>query len=281
MRARASALASELLTEARLTKNRTPTDRVLDILEHVTFSDRSLGISELAARLDIPKATVYRILTTLEARGYLSRHLLGPGFVPDAGLQQLSRGALDAPHYRAERHAILTELAETIGEACNLVLFEGTEQVYIDRVETKWPLQFRLEVGSRVPVHCTAAGKLLLALQPATRQSGFVNRMQLVRYTRKTICDPDTLMRALEDIAQFDYGVDDEEFLDGMVAVAVPLRIGAGPPRLAVATHAPVSRMRIDTLLHYLPDMRDAADRIARMMRKDVLERPQNDGSDQ
>jgi len=66
-----------------------------------------------------------------------------------------------------------------------------------------------------------------------------------------------------------------------MTAVAVPLRIDAGPPRLAVATHAPVSRMRIDTLLHYLPDMRDAADRIARMMRKDVLERPQNDGSDQ
>jgi DNA-binding IclR family transcriptional regulator len=239
---------------------------VLDILEYVSRAEHAPGTSELADRLDLPKASVHRILVALENRSYLSRDPLGRGFIPDGALRRLGLDALDASHHQAARHAVLAELAESTGEACNLVRFEETEQVYVDRVETKWPLRLRLEVGSRLPLHCTAAGKLLLALQPLARRRRLVARMHLKRYTPRTICDPDRLGVVLEETARLDYGVDDQEFLDGMVALAVPVRLGPTVPRLAVAIHAPILRADADSLLDYLPAMREAAASIAALI---------------
>jgi DNA-binding IclR family transcriptional regulator len=74
---------------------------------------------------------------------------------------------------RAARHAILARVVEGIGETCNFTMLDGGEVIYLDRVEAAWPLRMNLSSGSRVPLHCTASGKLLLALQPKVRGRGF------------------------------------------------------------------------------------------------------------
>src|SRR3546814_7673010 len=96
--------------------------------------------------------------------------------------------------------------------------------IYWDRVETHWPLKFQLSIGSRVPLHCTAGGKLYLSSLPAERRAKLIAELGLEKRTANTITDPRRLEEAVRQVADEETGVDEEEFIDGMIAVSVPVK---------------------------------------------------------
>ena len=218
-----------------------------------------MGLPELSAVLAIPKPTVFRLCQRLEQDGYLEREPGGRQFNVGSSLARLGFATLNTSSAKLKRQAILKALVESVGETCNFTTLAGSEVLYLARVETRWPLRLHLEPGSRVPIHCTASGKLFLADLSQDRRTVLLGPEPFMRHTPTTMTTRKVLDAHLEDIATQDYSIDDEEFLLGLVAVAVPIRSSAGITIAALACHAPVSRMPVADLLQRLPQLQAAA----------------------
>lgn len=150
-------------------------------------------------------------------------------------------------------------LSATVGETCNLGIMEGNAIVYIDRVESKWPFGLKFEPGSRVPLHCTSMGKLFLSELPSAKRALLLQSMSLHQYTENTICDVRALELEASEIAKRGYSIDDQEFLAGVVCLAVPVRNADGELCAALAISAPAARLTIGRAMQQIPVMMQTA----------------------
>jgi len=233
--------------------------RALLIMEKIVESERPVSSAYLAEMLALPKATVHRIAQQLEEEGYLQREPVSRRFVAGRRLRDFSLAVLSNAVLGAPRHAVLQSLSEEIGETCNCTMLDGNQIIYFDRVEANWPYRIHLPPGSRLPLHCTASGKLFLAsMAPAQRRQLLVSA-PLKRHTERTITDPELLEHELQRIAEQGYGVDNEELLPGMVALALPVTDDSERICFTVAVHAPTVRKPLEELHQYLPALRRAA----------------------
>jgi len=240
--------------------------RALKLLVVVAAQNEPLSLAALAAQLDLPKATVHRICAQLRDIGFLARDVDAGDVVAGPALQRLAYDTLNHGRVRGLRHDVLAELVGRIGETCNFTTFDGARVLYLDRVEAAWPLRLTLDVGSHVPMHCTASGKLFLALMPAADRDCLLAHVSLARMTAKTLVTLKALRAECERIARAGYSCDREEFITGLVAVAVPVRDAAGTVRAAVAVHAPVARMSLREAIAQVGAIRAAAARMQRLL---------------
>jgi len=239
--------------------------RGLELIDAVAEAGRALTIAELCGLLDLPKPTVHRICQRLSASGYLAREPGGHHYIVGPRLLRLAlnvqRGGAGS-----ERRAILQGVVDAVGETCNFTALAGDEVIYLDRVEARWPLRLHLETGSRVPMHCTASGKLLLAFLPEARRARILKSIDLSPLTPNTIVDPSAFGAELTAIAAQGYSLDREEFLLGLTAIAVPVRDANGVVVAAIACHAPSVRFSLARAVECLPAFRRAATRMAQTL---------------
>lgn len=233
--------------------------RVYRIIEHVAAAPRPVSYAEISEHLSLPKPTTHRLCELLIAQAILQRDLDGRCFIPGQRLRTLALEVLGGNALAAERRLVLQSLSRRTGETCNLTVPDGTSVFYLDRVETEWPLRIAFPVGSRVPLHCTASGKLYLGQMAARERRRLLATLELEACTRNTITDADRLAEELAATRERQYGVDKEEFLDGMIAVAVPVHDPQGRICATIAIHGPVQRFTLDQALGHLPLMREAA----------------------
>jgi len=241
--------------------------KAFTILEILCSQPEPLTMSEIVARTGLTKPTAHRIATMLADMGFIERDTLKRGYIEGPRLIKLSLDILTAAAPRNMRHAILRSVSDEIGESCNFGVLSGAEVIYIDRVEAKWPLGLRFEEGSQVPAHCTATGKLLLALLPERECRQTLASMPLAQYTRRTIVDPDKLRGAIAECARTQTGVDDQEFIDGVVCIAVPVIADNGQVAGGIAVSAPEARVNMEQLHEFLPTMRRAAVQLGKTYR--------------
>ena len=109
-------------------------------------------------------------------------------------------------------------LVDEVGETCNIALPDGLQMIYAERVETKWPLRIQLPVGTRVPIHCTASGKLYLSSLAPIVFDRVLRNIELKVYTARSIVRAEHLEAEVSKIRSAGYSTDDEEFIEGMVA---------------------------------------------------------------
>jgi IclR family transcriptional regulator, acetate operon repressor len=237
--------------------------RAITVLEAIAAADGPLGLVELMDATGLPKPTVHRIVGQLLDAGLLLREAEGKRYAPGPRLASLGLAALTHVAWRAPRHAILKTLVAEIGETCNLTLLDGTEVVYLDRVEAAWPLRLHFQTGSRVPAHCSASGKLLLALLPSRERKHILEALPFSYHTAHTITRRRDLEAALKRIRSERLSTDNEEYLDGTVCVAVPVESDKRRVAAALAVHAPTSRMTLKQALQCVPALRRAAARLA------------------
>lgn len=229
------------------------------MLEHVARSERPLALAELGEALALPKATAHRIALALEQQGMLLREPGGRRFSSGHRFAALAVDALRNSPRRGARHAIMQRLVDDIGETCNFTMLDGACVVYIDRVEAHWPLRLHLQPGSRVPLHCTASGKLFLSHLRNSARARLLASLKLERHTGNTITDKRKLERALEKIRAEKVGTDNEEFLAGLVAVAVPVLDAKKRVCAALAVHGPTARLSFKQALGHVDKLRLAA----------------------
>lgn len=240
-----------------------PTVKAVAILETLATARRPLGVTELGVLLGLPKPTAHRIVRMLEKEGLLQREPGSRRYVPGARLVRLGLDIVGASMLRAPRHAILESLSQEIGETCNFGVMAGSHVVYLDRVEASWPFGLRFEAGSRVPLHCTSMGKLFLSLLPEQKRAMVLRSIPLYRYTENTFTDLARLECELEHIRSAGVSCDNQEFLAGVVCVAVPVHAPSGHVVAAVAVSAPLARMSMDQGVRHVPLLRAAAHRLA------------------
>ena len=237
--------------------------RALEILEVVVDADRPLGVAEFTAATGLPKATVHRLCTLLEKEGFLAPDVSGKGLTLGHRVRALGLGIMSMGGADAYRHHVLTQLSQEIGETCNFNVPVGSQILYVDRVETQWPLRPQLLVGSRVPLHGTARGKLYLRAMPAAKRRKLIETLPLDAITPRTITDAARLTEEIETIRRSKVGTDNEEFVTGMVACAVPVNDARGRMAAMVAFHAPVIRMSMMEALSHVPALRRAAEKLS------------------
>ena len=239
-----------------------PTVKAVAILETMATVRRPLGVTEVGVLLGLPKPTAHRIVRMLESEGLLQREPGSRRFVPGARLVRLGLGVVAASMLSAPRHAILEALSQKIGETCNFGVMADNHVVYLDRVESAWPFGLRFEPGSHVPLHCTSMGKLFLSLMPAKKCALLLRSNPLYRYTENTITDAARLEAELENIRSAEVSTDNQEFLAGVVCVAVPVRDNNKQPVAALAVSAPLARMTLQQGLQHVPLLQAAAEQL-------------------
>ena len=238
----------------------TPTLRLFALLEVIASKDQLFSLQALAEATGLPKPTLHRMLQQLEAACLLQREGDGRHYGTGVRLRRLAENLLMNDSHHGARHAVLRHLVEEIGESCNITTLSGGEVVYLDRVETAAPLRFYLHPGSRVPVHCSASGKIFLAQMTPAQRDRLLAHALLERFTPNTLTDLGKLERELKRVRREGFAMDDEEFLPGLLCLAVLVPAAGRPSNLCVAVQAPIMRLTPAKARALLPALQRAAD---------------------
>ena len=237
--------------------------RAIRIIDMIARRDSPPQLAEICRQVGLPKPTVYRILSTLEHAGWICREPGSKRYTCASDLTSVAGEVLMRSPSRVTRRAILEELVEQTGESCNLSIPNVSSVLYLDRVESDWPLRTHLAAGSRLPLHASASGKLFLSAMPRRSRERTLRLVPLVGHTPKTITDPARLLRELEEVRQLGYATDHEEYLTGICCLAVPVRDEESRVVAALSVHAPLARTRLEDMIEMLPMLRQSAEALA------------------
>ncbi len=239
-----------------------PVLRALTLITHIARASAPVTLAGLSSAVGLPKPTVHRLAALLEHAGFVDKEPLTRRYVVGSALVDLSFQAIRAAPGHHQIQLLLQRLSEKLEETVNLGVLSGGEVVYLDRVEASWPLRMDFRPGSRVPVHCTANGKLLLAFAPRRRREQLLSSLPTEAYTQNTITKRAVLLRELQKIRRQGYSEDNEEFLAGVCCLAVPVRDKRRRTLAGLAVSAPSARFPLERARTYLPDLQACAELI-------------------
>jgi IclR family transcriptional regulator, acetate operon repressor len=241
-----------------------PALKAFSLLETIAGMDHAPTLAELTEAANLPKPTLHRWLAMLEGAELIRRLPDGRRYELAARATSLAFAILSNHPGSTHRHQILERVVRDLGESCNLTILEGGEVMYLDRVEATLPLRVTFQKGSRVPAHCSASGKIFLAMMAPARRSRLLSTLSLDRYTQNTITNLPALTAELGLIRRQGYALDDEEFLSGLFCIAVPIIDKTRRECVAaLALQAPVVRLSRQNAAARLPILQAAADSLA------------------
>lgn len=217
--------------------------RAVAILEMLGESDVALSLAEISRHMQIHKSTAHRSLMVLERmalieRATRNRYRLG------MKLYELGTRAVQQVDLRARIRPYFQRLSAQLGETVHLGVLQRDSVVYLDKAEPNRHICMSSKTGSTNPAHCTSLGKAILAYLPQEQVEDIVSRIHFVRYTPKTICSRDELMRALDRVRHRGFAVDDEEIELGVRCVGAPIFDENNVPVAALSMSGPTARIR-------------------------------------
>lgn len=199
-------------------------DRTLDIIELLATSQQGMGVTEIGLKLQLHKSTVHRLINALVQRGYIEKdqktgiYKIGLKFVEISSLH------LHQLELKTEAAPIMRHLAEMTGLVTHLAILDETDVVYIEKVDVVQSFRLYSHIGRRIPVYCSALGKVLLSGQSAARQKQVLQSINYIPYTENTIQDQEALLTELKKTNQRGWAVDDEEHEPGIRCIAAPVK---------------------------------------------------------
>jgi len=196
----------------------------LDLLEQFQGETDELGVTELSKRLKLHKNNVFRLLATLEARGYIEQNKVTENY--RLGLKTLEIGQTFIRQMGLLRQSkpVLEALVKECNETTYVAILKDLNIIYLDAVETDMTVRVVPRVGSRLPAYCTAAGKVQIAYMSDEELENYLPPKEIKSYTKNTITDRDLLKKQLKTIAEQGYAIDDEELDVGVKCVSAPIR---------------------------------------------------------
>ena len=216
--------------------------KMLDILETIRESRSGLGLAELARALDLPKPTAYRIIATLEARGFVSRD--------GGGHYQMTRKFFDLQQIESEEQVLtqvappfMERLVESCRETVNLGILDAAEVVVISTIESPQAIRMSSKIGNRRYLHSTALGKVLLSGLSEKEVRRLIRIQGLPRLTPKTIVTQKGLAAELDQVRRQGYAIDNEENEADGRCIGAPVVGQGGRIIAALSISAPVFRM--------------------------------------
>jgi len=217
-------------------------DRALDILEAFNYNEEELGVTELSHKLNLHKNKVFRLLATLETRGYIEQDKKTGNYRLGIKIFEVANVFLHHLGLRRQARPILEELVGKCNETAYLAVTDGMDVVYVLMHETSHTVRVIPRLGHRLPAYCTASGKVQLAYESQDRLMQLLKDRPLRKLTRNTITDLDQLREHLAEVSRQGFAVDNEELEDGVCCVAAPVRDYSHRVVAGVGLSGPVSR---------------------------------------
>jgi IclR family acetate operon transcriptional repressor len=226
-------------------------ERALDILEAFLDSNGALGITELSRRVNLNKSTTYRIIQALRKRGYINQDSQTNKYCLGYKILKIAYISLNKNKLREIARKYLEELSKKTSHTVQLTVLEGNEVVYIDQVEGTDIFQLRLQIGNRGPLHCTAAGKCILAFLEEGELEGIIHRCHLTRLTEKTITSVGHLRKELRVIKRVGFSFCDREYDNHLRSIGAPITGMESKVIGAVVLTAPSNRIKIKEVPYF------------------------------
>jgi IclR family pca regulon transcriptional regulator len=241
-RARGTAAADSPLFMGSLAK-------CFQVLEALNTAGRAVGLTELAQLAGLDRSGEQRITHTLRVLGYLRQDPATKAFRLSGRMLEFGHTVLatNAVRERAQPH--LEALNRRTSETVNLMELEGDEIVYVSRFPSVHAVSVDLHVGSRLPAHCTAAGRAILSHMDPNDALARLKAARRTAMTRHTVTDLPGLRKALQVARERGYALNDQEAFIGDISVAAPLLDRAGRPLAAVNIAVPSPRWHLDEVL--------------------------------
>ncbi len=195
----------------------------LDVLEQFPGSGDEIGVTELSKRLKLHKNNVFRLLATLEARGYIEQNKATENYRLGLRCLQLGQAYVGQIGFLHQAQSALQTLVKETGESAYVSLRKGMGVVPLNFVESQSLVRVGTFVGETLPLYCTAPGKVHLAFGSEEELRHGIPEI-LERYTDKTIVDRQVLLRQIQEVSEAGYALDLGEYVDDVTCVAVPVR---------------------------------------------------------
>ena len=237
-------------------------DKALDLIE-LLAEKGSLSLIELTELLNQPKSSTYRIILTLENRGYISRSDEDGKYC--LGYKQLfiTRNLLEKNNLRTAALQEMKRLSELFGDTVNLGVLIGGHIMYVEIIEGTHALRMTDSVGSKSPFHATAMGKAIAAYLPEARVQSLLDEYGLPKCTEHTITAREQFMEELKKVRSNGYAVDDQEIVEGARCVAAPVFGMFGNVHGAISVSGPMHRYTEDTIPRIADEIVRAASAIS------------------
>lgn len=221
-----------------------------------------LGVTELAAIHNVHKSTISRILTTLESEGMVSQNPETGKYRLGIGLVGLAGVALGRISVRGAAQPIMSQLVHDIQETSILMVRDGREAVTVEWFGSTQALRYVGWIGRRVPLFCTAGGRILLAWQPFEKQVALMPFLPQ-KYTKSTVVDPQTLQNLLAEVKETQIAVVREEFEEGFSSLGAPIRDRHGRVTAALTIAVPSVRLTAENSPSLQEELRVASQNIS------------------
>jgi len=240
--------------------------RTLKILEVFDVNTPALRLTDIAEKVNLHRSTVYRLVNYLVSEHYLEfdestkKYRLGYKFLTLASvvLSYLDITDISKP--------IMRELVDKTNQTANLAVLDRDAVIYIAKIEPPSSIRISTRIGARVPAHCTALGKVLLANLPDNNLDRTLAKMKLSKFTNATITNKEILKNELDKIKANGYAIDHEEFLDGLVCVAYPILDYKNDAVAALSISGSVTVFKNEQILEWIALLKISSDNISKLL---------------
>lgn len=195
--------------------------RVLAVLERLS-RQRAIGLEEISREIKLAKPTVYRFLLTLQELGY-ARRVDGERWAMTLKMFNLGSRALDHLDLLSAARPIAEALSEELGETVHMGVLDGDSAVYVLKIESRYTIRMYSRVGRRMPLYCTAIGKVLLAFSREDEREASLKGVRLLPFTANTLTTRAALDAELKQIREQGFARDDEEREENLHCIGAPI----------------------------------------------------------
>jgi len=226
-------------------------ERTAFILDIVGRHPNGLSLGDLAREADLPKGTTHRLVSSMVFFDFIRQDPATKNYQLGFKLVDLGNLLLSQIDLRSEARPYLIHLSESVEETIHLVVLDGEQALYIDKVDlhTKSSgLRMGSRVGSRIDLHCRSVGKVLLAHMENHEVEAIVSKTGLAKRTANTITDPNHLLGHLASVRENGFAIDDEENEEGIRCVAAPISNDSGRVEAAMSISGPTTRITMERI---------------------------------
>lgn len=197
--------------------------KAIEVIEYIANSERELGVTEISNGLNYGVSATYHMLNTLKECNIITQDERTKKFKLGLKLWQIGMLAYEQNPISRILKPYLRKLKDLTGETANLTIMDGNEIVYIAQEESDRLVKMFTTKGAKAPLHCTAAGKILLAYKPEELQKQIIDKIELDKFTNYTITNKRDLIGEIEEIKEKGYGFDNEERELGVSCIGAPI----------------------------------------------------------